>query len=130
MAVSHFETHMNEIARDHAYMVWGLRKSGEEIRMDMTAAEADLWHMATGVATEAGELLTAVKANVVYRKALDRENVIEELGDLEFFIEGLRQVLEITRDETLTHNKAKLEKRYGTGSYSNEQAIARADKAA
>lgn len=38
--------------------------------------------MATGVSGEAGELLDAVKKSVVYKKPLDRENVVEELGDL------------------------------------------------
>ena len=45
-------------------------------------------------------------------QAIDRENVIEELGDLEFYMEGVRQNLGITREETLNHNIQKLSKRY------------------
>lgn len=111
-----------EMARD-------LSKPGEEIAARMTEAEADLWHMATGVAGEAGELLDAVKKAVVYKKPLDRENVVEELGDLRFYMAGLMNRLDITEDEILAHNNAKLSKRYAAGSYSNEQAQARADKA-
>ena len=53
--------------------------------------------------------------------------MIEELGDLEFYMQGLRDALKITREETLKINMQKLEKRYG-GLYSNEAAQARADK--
>lgn len=85
-------------------------------------------HAAIGCCGEAGELLDAVKKGWAYGKPLDRENIIEELGDLEFYMEALRQQLFISREETLTHNIAKLLKRYPTGQYTNEDAIARADK--
>lgn len=104
------------------------KKPVEEIAALMTANEAHLWHMATGVSGEAGELLDAVKKSVVYKKPLDRENVVEELGDLRFYMAGLMNALDITEDELLTANK-KLGKRYASGSYSNAQAQERADKA-
>jgi hypothetical protein len=53
---------------------------------------------------------------------------IEELGDLEFYMEGLRQGLGITREDTLKANIAKLSKRYASGKYSNQQAHEHADK--
>ena len=59
---------------------------------------------------------------------IDRENLVEELGDIEFYLEGLRQVFGVTREEVLAINQAKLEKRYSSGKYSNQQAQARADK--
>jgi hypothetical protein len=64
----------------------------------------------------------------VYGKPLDRGNVLEELGDLEFYMEGLRQGIQATREEVLRHNMAKLSKRYSSGSYSDAQAQERADK--
>ena len=85
--------------------------------------------MAIGIAGEAGELLDAVKREAIYNKVLDRENVIEELGDLEFYMEGLRQRLNITREETLYHNKQKLSIRYQGLQYSDKSAHERADKA-
>jgi len=51
------------------------------------------------------------------------------MGDLEFYMEGLRQGLGITREEVLAHNIAKLSKRYSSGSYSDKHAQERADKA-
>ena len=109
-------------------MVKGLAKDGNIIAAEMTGPNAHLLHMAVGVSGEAGELIDAVKKAVIYQKPLDRVNVIEELGDLEFYMEGLRQGLDITREETLEANIAKLGKRYKGHSYSDESAQVRADK--
>lgn len=84
--------------------------------------------MTMGISGEAGELLDAIKKGVIYRKPLDRENIIEELGDIEFYLEGLRQQLHISREETLLANINKLSKRYEKLSYSNDAAQTRADK--
>lgn len=113
---------------EHAEMVAALKKSGDQIVSELTGQAADALHMAVGVSGEAGELLDAVKRYAIYVKPLDRENVVEELGDLEFFMEGLRQNVGISRNETLEHNQAKLAKRYKEKKFSNEQAQLRADK--
>lgn len=115
---------MNIIFED---MVTSLAKDGDLMLSEISAEQMHIMHMAIGISGEAGELLDAIKKNVIYQKALDRENVIEELGDIEFYMEGLRQGLGITREETIIHNIAKLGKRYN-GSYSNEAAKTRADK--
>ncbi len=104
-------------------------KPGEEIISKLTPRSVNAWHMATGVAGEAGELLDAVKKYVIYNKPLDRANVVEELGDLEFYMEGLRQGLDITREETIEGNITKLSARYAGLQYSDAAAQARADKA-
>lgn len=113
---------------NYAEMVRALVNPASDIVNSMTYTSAHLLHMAVGVSGEAGELLDAVKKAAIYAKLIDRENVIEELGDLEFYMEGLRQGLGITREETIAHNIAKLSKRYASGSYSNQQAQERADK--
>lgn len=104
-----------------------LAKSGEDIVSEMTGPEAHLLHMTVGISGESGELLDSVKKYVIYHKALDRGNIIEELGDLEFYMEGLRQGLGITRDEVIKYNIAKLTIRYGQ-KYSDASAISRIDK--
>jgi len=114
----------------HSEMVKALVKPGEAILLTLTPAKADLWHGATGVVGEAGELIDAVKKHVIYNKPLDLINVIEELGDLEFYMEQIRQNLGITREETLGGNIAKLSKRYEGLKYSDAGAQARADKEA
>lgn len=112
----------------HEDMVAKLAKPGADIVEKMTGPEAHNLHMVVGIAGEAGELLDAIKKNVIYRKPLDLENVIEELGDIEFYLEGLRQSVGVTREETIQANIKKLGVRYEGFKYSNEAAQARADK--
>lgn len=119
---------MDDVEKAHYDMVVRLKKDGQAIIDQMTPDKADLDHMAKGVAGEAGELLDAVKRWTVYNKPLDRINVIEELGDMEFYLAGIRHRLDITREETLVGNMAKLGVRYSSGSYSDAEAQARADK--
>jgi NTP pyrophosphatase (non-canonical NTP hydrolase) len=111
----------------HPELVAALAKPGVDICNSLTPLDAHLLHMVVGISGEAGELLDAIKKTTIYGKSLDRENVIEELGDLEFYMEGLRASLQITREETIQQNISKLSKRYGT-KYSNQAAIQRADK--
>lgn len=113
----------------HDQMVRSLIKPGEEIIANLTPRSVNAWHMATGVVGEAGELIDAVKKYVVYNKPLDRANVVEELGDIEFYMEGIRQGLDITREETLAGNISKLSVRYAGLKYTDAAAQARADKA-
>lgn len=113
---------------NHADMVATLCKSGATIANEITPEDCHMMHMAIGISGEAGELLDAVKNPVIYRKPLDRKNVIEELGDLEFYMEGLRQGLQITREETLTANINKLGERYRGFKYTDTSAQQRADK--
>jgi NTP pyrophosphatase (non-canonical NTP hydrolase) len=114
--------------QSYTTFVSGLLKPGETILKEMAPSQANLAHLAMGVSGEAGELLDTVKKHVIYQKPLDRENMIEELGDLEFFMQALRTAIGVSRDEVIARNIAKLEKRYPKGSYSNAQAINRADK--
>jgi NTP pyrophosphatase (non-canonical NTP hydrolase) len=112
---------------DHQKLVRNLLKPDAEIYQSLAPGDCNLLHMAMGISGEAGELLDAVKKYVFYRKPFDYENAIEELGDLEFYLEGLRAQLGIDRETVLDHNIKKLSKRYGE-KYSNEAAIARKDK--
>jgi len=116
---------------EHYKMVANLAKDGNTIKNEMTGDEAHLIHMCMGISGEAGELLDAIKKHVMYRKDLDLENVIEELGDLEFYMCGLRQGLGIARNKCLDHNINKLSKgekaRYKDG-YTDQAAQDRVDK--
>ena len=109
-------------------LVRALLKPPAQILAELSPAKCNLIHLALGISGEAGEILDTIKKHTIYNKPLDVENLIEELGDMEFFLEALRQELNVSRDTIIAANKAKLSKRYNKGSYSNEQAIARADK--
>lgn len=95
---------------------------------DMGSQQQDLIHMAVGISGEAGELLDAIKKYWAYNKPLDLENVIEELGDLEFYMQGMRLLCGLTREQVLEANYAKLSERYKGLVYSDEAAQTRADK--
>ena len=114
--------------QDYPALVSALQKPGAEIIAELVPKKASTLHMAIGISGEAGELLDAIKEWVLYGKPLDVENVIEELGDLFFYIQGLQNDLGLTREAIIAENMKKLNKRYSTGTYSNQQAQERADK--
>lgn len=113
----------------HPELVQALMKPGADILASLTPEKADLWHAASCIPGEGGELFDAIKRHVIYGKELDVENVIEELGDLEFYIERVRAIVGITRQQTLHANIMKLSRRYTEMRFTNEHAIERADKA-
>lgn len=119
---------MSEIEDNHGKMVAILAKNGEVIKSEMNAFKAGLMHMTMGICGEAGELLDGIKKHIIYDKTLDFDNIVEELGDIEFYLEGLRQELNVTRDRTLKANMDKLAKRYPNYEYTNQRAHDRADK--
>jgi NTP pyrophosphatase (non-canonical NTP hydrolase) len=84
---------MSEIK--HPDMVKTLKKPGNDIIATLTPEKADAWHMASCIPGEAAELHDACLNN-------DKENALEELGDIQFYVEGLRQACSIDRNETLT----------------------------
>lgn len=92
-----------------------------------TPSQCELLHAAIGVAGEAGELLDAVRKHVFDGQPLDGDNIIEELGDLNFYLEAACQAIGVTREEIEQENQAKLSKRY-EGGYSDQQAQERKDK--
>lgn len=88
-----------------------------------------LMHMAAGLSGEAGEVLDQAKKVWVYNKPLDRENMVEELGDAFYYLTGLMILLGIELKDVIEANMAKLRKRYPEG-YSDQAAIERKDKVA
>jgi NTP pyrophosphatase (non-canonical NTP hydrolase) len=98
----------------------------------------DILHGCVGCATEAGELLDIAKKIWVYGQTLNTphkedgksngHHLIEELGDLLFYMQHVMNVCNISWENVIDHNVAKLSKRYKDG-YSDAAAAARADKA-
>jgi NTP pyrophosphatase (non-canonical NTP hydrolase) len=113
---------------NHKQLVRALAKNGETILKTLTPESAHILHMLLGKMTELGELADAFKKHLIYHKPLDLQNVIEELGDEEFYTEGLRASIGVDRTDVLQANIDKLNKRYPTGSFSNKDAIERKDK--
>lgn len=115
------------IDTQHADMVDELVKPGSQILASMTGPKMHLLHMASKLNSEAGELMDAIGKHCYYNKELDVTNVIEELGDIEFYMEGVRSEVGISRSDVLQGNMDKLRKRYSQG-YSDKAAQERADK--
>ena len=104
----------NAIEVRYRLMVARLKKPGHVIALQMTGADAELLYMGAGVSGEAGELLNTIKKSVICKVPLDRASVVEKLGDLEFYLEGLRASLGITRLDCLETNAAKLTLQYAS----------------
>jgi NTP pyrophosphatase (non-canonical NTP hydrolase) len=113
--------------KEHKKLVFELAKPGQDIVDELTPMQAFALHMAIGVSGEAGELLDTIKKFAIYQKPVDFTNLVEELGDIEFYLEGIRQAFSLDREDILKANIEKLRKRYGE-KYTNAAAQRRADK--
>lgn len=88
-------------------------------------------HAAVGVAGEAGELLDAIKKVYIYGQALTEKhliNIVEELGDLEFYMQAMRNLFSLDRQTILESNAVKLAKRYRQLTFTTQESIDRKDK--
>ncbi len=88
-----------------------------------------LHHATTGVATEAGELLSISKAAWIYGRAIDHTNVVEEVFDVLFYIQAIMNLYQLDRSQVLSYGIAKLRARYPEG-FNELDANRRRDKAA
>lgn len=96
-----------------------------------------LMHAGVGLGGEGAEFMDGAKKHWAYNKPLDAhndqgqtlfENLVEELGDLEYFMEAARTLLNVSRTYVLQQNCDKVNKRYPLGTYSDTAAQTRADK--
>ena len=85
-------------------------------------------HARGGICEEAGELSTCLKRHVVYGQDLNKLNLIEELGDLRFFMQAVMNLFGVDEQEILQANADKLSTRYKSLAFSEEAATIRADK--
>jgi NTP pyrophosphatase (non-canonical NTP hydrolase) len=111
----------------HREFVRKLCKAGSVIAEELTPDDCHRLHMAIGISGEAGELLDAVKKATIYRKQLDIANIVEECGDLLFYIAGMLDSIGVDIESAMSANVSKLTIRYGK-SYSDKSAVERLDK--
>lgn len=91
---------------------------------DSSAVSPELLHGAIGLATEAGELLDSLKRALFYGGELDRTNLIEELGDLEWYMAVIRDAIGVAQEDVQRVNIEKLQARYPER-FSSENAFNR-----
>jgi NTP pyrophosphatase (non-canonical NTP hydrolase) len=71
-----------------------------------------LFHCGIGLATEAGEFLDALKKHIFYGKEIDRVNLSEELGDIQWYSAIGADTLNDTLDNIQDVNIKKLKSRF------------------
>lgn len=113
--------------KDYEDIVQNLIKSSDEILKTLTPDQLHLLHVCVGLSGEVGELLDLIKKMVVYSKFVSRDDLINEMGDVEFYLQALRTHTNISREQAINANVQKLKKRYPDFVYSNDDAIARVD---
>jgi NTP pyrophosphatase (non-canonical NTP hydrolase) len=74
--------------------------------------EPDTLHAIVGIASEAGEMLDALKKHIFYNQQMDSINLAEELGDLMWYMALLCRRYGWTFEEIQKRNIAKLKARY------------------
>jgi NTP pyrophosphatase (non-canonical NTP hydrolase) len=84
-------------------------------------------HSVSGCVTEAGELMDIFKKHFVYGKPLDTNHIIEEYGDLLWYIAQGLESIGSSLFVAMALNIDKLKKRY-PDAFSAADALARADK--
>ena len=92
---------------------------------DLESSEANLAHMALGITGEAGEVAGIIKKHYAYGKPLDKLHLIEEVGDIMFYLNGLLAELDVEWSEVLGVNIKKLEARYPDLKFNADHAINR-----
>lgn len=86
---------MSPWEKKHSEMAAGLAKPGEAILASLTPGDMAMIHAIIGVCGEAAELMEALYEPDMEK--IDRENVVEELGDIEFYLVELRRHLGVSR---------------------------------
>ena len=77
-----------------------------------------------GLCGESGEVIDIVKKHHAQGHELDKEKIIEELGDVCWYIAEIAYVLDVKLEDILQGNIEKLSKRYKNG-FSTEESINR-----
>lgn len=84
----------------------------------------NLMQSSLGLAGETGEVIELIKKAMYQGHELDRESMIEELGDTLFYMFALMDSLKITLEEVIYYNIGKRGKRYPNG-FDTEKSVNR-----
>ena len=93
-----------------------MRESKDQEKIKARLQDTDtvrLLHAMIGICTEGGEIQDQMKKNIFYGKPLDKVNLVEELGDLMWYVAIASDTLGVSIEDIMERNNAKLEARYG-----------------
>lgn len=82
-------------------------------------------HAAMGISTESGEIMDLVKREMAYGKMIDIDHMIEEAGDLCWYLNLMIIAMGTTWDEVMARNINKLETRYPEKAFRADRALNR-----
>jgi len=82
---------------------------------DLQPWEYQLLNASAGLAGESGEFLDLVKKIVFHDKPVNLTKVIEELGDVQFYMAFICHTLRLDLSDIMARNVEKLKKRYPNG---------------
>jgi NTP pyrophosphatase (non-canonical NTP hydrolase) len=74
-----------------------------------------LANMTLSLCEEAGEVASPIKKHIFHGHELNKEKIIEEMGDLMFYANNLMTLLDIEMTDVLDYNIKKISERYPNG---------------
>ncbi len=77
-----------------------------------------------GLCGESGEVIDIVKKHISQGHSLNKDKIVEELGDVLWYIAELATILNVTIEDIMKYNINKLSQRY-EGGFTVEQSINR-----
>lgn len=80
------------------------------------------------LSSESGEVNDAIVKHISYGQPLDYDNIVEECGDLLWYIAIILENCSTTIEDAMIKNIEKLKLRYPTDSFSEKDALERKDK--
>lgn len=80
-----------------------------------------------GLCGESGEVIDIVKKHLAQGHDLDKEKIIDELGDVAWYLAETAYSLDVDLETVLNRNIEKLKKRYPDG-FDSDKSINRKDK--
>ena len=100
------------------------QKAAERTMTADTSKHDRLVNAALGLAGESGEVADAVKKYLFHGHTLDRDKVLKELGDIQWYLAQACNALDTTLEEIMQMNIDKLLARYPEG-FNFERSINR-----
>lgn len=131
VAMPAFSVAANQADRFKAALVYGekLREAGHPSLRGQPGRRPspetlNMLHAVLGLYSEAGELLECLFDSMMTGTKLDTKNMVEEAGDIRWFLTLLEDALEVSDVEVMTKNLKKLKKRFPEG-FSESDAVNR-----
>ncbi|MCA2510516.1 MAG: hypothetical protein IM561_09050 [Microcystis sp. M60BS1] len=114
-----------------SYSAFVSRLTPTEYMVPNEKISLDLFHAAMGISTEAGEILDLFKKKFAYGRDIDVVNLVEELGDLLWYIQLAINALNVGQGTAvysipslISVNKNKLNTRF-KNTFTSEEALNR-----